>query len=143
MGFVCRRRNVSPIWTMLSARSNYRSCIISRSWLRNALAARDYVVAFRLRSLMMLRTLDSALRAVVQAFSAQNRSMFAPATPVVGIPAGLSRPRDIDHYAADVALWSNIWTCATVHIAHSTGGGEATRYAARHGQLPGRAANSP
>lgn len=46
---------------------------------------------------------------------------------------------DMDHYAADVAaVIEHLDLRNTVHVGHSTGGGEVTHYAARHGQ--GRAA---
>lgn len=42
---------------------------------------------------------------------------------------------DMDHYAADVAaVVAHLDLHDAVHIGHSTGGGEATRYVARHGQ---------
>lgn len=42
---------------------------------------------------------------------------------------------DMDHYAADVAaVVSHLNLRDAVHIGHSTGGGEATRYVARHGK---------
>ena len=42
---------------------------------------------------------------------------------------------DMDHYAADVAeLAARLDLRNAVHIGHSTGGGEATRYVARHGK---------
>jgi non-heme chloroperoxidase len=41
---------------------------------------------------------------------------------------------DMDHYAADVAaVVEHLDLRNAVHIGHSTGGGEATRYVARHG----------
>jgi non-heme chloroperoxidase len=41
---------------------------------------------------------------------------------------------DMDHYAADVAaLVEHLDLRDTVHVGHSTGGGEAARYVARHG----------
>lgn len=41
---------------------------------------------------------------------------------------------DMDHYAADVdALVSHLALRDAIHVGHSTGGGEALRYAARHG----------
>jgi non-heme chloroperoxidase len=41
---------------------------------------------------------------------------------------------DMDHYAADVAeLIARLDLRDAIHIGHSTGGGEATRYVARHG----------
>ena len=48
---------------------------------------------------------------------------------------------DMDHYAADVAaVVEHLDLRHTVHIGHSTGGGEATHYVARHGQSQGRVA---
>jgi non-heme chloroperoxidase len=42
---------------------------------------------------------------------------------------------DMDHYAADVAeLVARLDLRDAIHIGHSTGGGEATRYVARHGK---------
>ncbi|MGX9391853.1 alpha/beta fold hydrolase [Nitrobacteraceae bacterium UC4446_H13] len=42
---------------------------------------------------------------------------------------------DMDHYAADVAtMVENLDLRNSIHIGHSTGGGEAARYAARHGK---------
>jgi non-heme chloroperoxidase len=42
---------------------------------------------------------------------------------------------DMDHYAADVAaLVEHLDLRDAVHIGHSTGGGEAARYVARHGK---------
>jgi non-heme chloroperoxidase len=42
---------------------------------------------------------------------------------------------DMDHYAADAAaVVEHLNLRNTVHIGHSTGGGEATRYVARHGR---------
>ena len=41
----------------------------------------------------------------------------------------------MDHYAADVAaVVEHLDLRNAIHIGHSTGGGEATRYAARHGK---------
>ena len=48
---------------------------------------------------------------------------------------------DMDHYAADAAaVVEHLDLRNTVHIGHSTGGGEATHYVARHGQPQGRVA---
>jgi non-heme chloroperoxidase len=48
---------------------------------------------------------------------------------------------DMDHYAADVAaVVEHLDLRNAVHIGHSTGGGEATHYVARHGQSQGRVA---
>jgi non-heme chloroperoxidase len=42
---------------------------------------------------------------------------------------------DMDHYAADVAeLVAYLDLRDAIHIGHSTGGGEATHYVARHGK---------
>jgi non-heme chloroperoxidase len=42
---------------------------------------------------------------------------------------------DMDHYAADVAeVVARLDLRNTIHVGHSTGGGEATRYVARHGK---------
>jgi non-heme chloroperoxidase len=42
---------------------------------------------------------------------------------------------DMDHYAADVAeLVAHLDLRDAIHVGHSTGGGEATRYVARHGE---------
>lgn len=46
---------------------------------------------------------------------------------------------DMDHYASDAAaVAEHLDLRNTIHVGHSTGGGEATRYVARHGK--GRAA---
>ncbi|MDK1373760.1 MULTISPECIES: alpha/beta hydrolase [unclassified Sinorhizobium] len=46
---------------------------------------------------------------------------------------------DMDHYASDAAaVVEHLDLRDTIHVGHSTGGGEATRYVARHGN--GRAA---
>jgi len=48
---------------------------------------------------------------------------------------------DMDHYAADAAsVVEHLDLKNAVHVGHSTGGGEATRYVARHGQKQGRVA---
>ncbi len=48
---------------------------------------------------------------------------------------------DMDHYAADAAaVVQHLGLLDAIHVGHSTGGGEATRYVARHGQPQGRAA---
>ncbi|MGT2437396.1 alpha/beta fold hydrolase [Bradyrhizobium betae] len=42
---------------------------------------------------------------------------------------------DMDHYAADIAaLAEHLDLRNAIHVGHSTGGGEATRYVARHGR---------
>jgi len=51
-----------------------------------------------------------------------------------GRSSQVSDGHDMDHYAADVAtLVEHLDLRSTIHIGHSTGGGEATRYVARHG----------
>jgi non-heme chloroperoxidase len=48
---------------------------------------------------------------------------------------------DMDHYAADAAaVVEHLDLREAIHIGHSTGGGEATHYVARHGQSQGRVA---
>jgi non-heme chloroperoxidase len=52
-----------------------------------------------------------------------------------GRSAQVSDGHDMDHYAADVAaVVQHLDLRNAVHIGHSTGGGEATRYTARHGK---------
>ena len=47
----------------------------------------------------------------------------------------VSEGHDMAHYAADAAaVVSHLDLRNTVHVGHSTGGGEATHYVARHGQ---------
>jgi len=58
-----------------------------------------------------------------------------------GRSAQVSDGHDMDHYAADAAaVVEHLDLRNAVHIGHSTGGGEATRYVARHGQPNGRVA---
>jgi len=58
-----------------------------------------------------------------------------------GRSAQVSDGHDMDHYAADIAaVVAHLDLRNAVHIGHSTGGGEATRYVARHGQPQGRVA---
>jgi non-heme chloroperoxidase len=58
-----------------------------------------------------------------------------------GRSAQVSDGHDMDHYAADTAaVVEHLDLRNAVHIGHSTGGGEATRYVARHGQRQGRVA---
>jgi non-heme chloroperoxidase len=53
----------------------------------------------------------------------------------------VSDGHDMDHYAADAnAVVEHLQLKNAVHIGHSTGGGQATRYVARHGQPQGRVA---
>jgi non-heme chloroperoxidase len=58
-----------------------------------------------------------------------------------GRSSQISDGHDMDHYAADVAaVAEHLDLRNAVHIGHSTGGGEAARYVARHGQKQGRVA---
>ncbi len=53
----------------------------------------------------------------------------------------VSDGHDMDHYAADAAaVVAHLDLRNAVHIGHSTGGGEATRYVAQHGQKRDRVA---
>jgi non-heme chloroperoxidase len=52
-----------------------------------------------------------------------------------GRSSQVSDGHDMDHYAADAAaVVEHLDLRNAVHIGHSTGGGEATRYVARHGR---------
>src|SRR5262245_47853098 len=52
-----------------------------------------------------------------------------------GRSSQISDGHDMDHYAADAAaVVEHLDLRNAIHIAHSTGGGEATRYVARHGK---------
>jgi non-heme chloroperoxidase len=58
-----------------------------------------------------------------------------------GRSSQVSDGHDMDHYAADIAaVVEHLDLRNAVHIGHSTGGGEATHYVARHGQPEGRVA---
>ncbi|HEY5929790.1 MAG TPA: alpha/beta hydrolase [Burkholderiales bacterium] len=58
-----------------------------------------------------------------------------------GRSSQVSEGHDMDHYAADAcAVFEHLNLRNAVHIGHSTGGGEATHYVARHGQPQGRVA---
>ena len=58
-----------------------------------------------------------------------------------GRSAQVSDGHDMDHYAADVAdVVQHLNLRNAVHIGHSTGGGEATRYVAQYGEPQGRVA---
>ncbi|MGG5823107.1 alpha/beta fold hydrolase [Falsiroseomonas sp. HW251] len=58
-----------------------------------------------------------------------------------GRSSQVSDGHDMDRYAADVAaVAEHLELRNAVHIGHSTGGGEATHYVARHGQRQGRVA---
>jgi len=52
-----------------------------------------------------------------------------------GRSSQVSGGHDMDHYAADAAaVVAHLDLRDAIHIGHSTGGGEATRYVARHGK---------
>jgi non-heme chloroperoxidase len=52
-----------------------------------------------------------------------------------GRSSQVSDGHDMDHYAADAAaVVAHLDLRDAIHISHSTGGGEATRYVARHGK---------
>jgi len=58
-----------------------------------------------------------------------------------GRSAQVSDGHDMDHYAADAAaVFEHLNLKNSVHIGHSTGGGEAARYVAKYGQPQGRVA---
>lgn len=58
-----------------------------------------------------------------------------------GRSSQVSGGHDMDHYAADVAaVVEHLDLRNAIHIGHSTGGGEAAHYVARHGQPNGRVA---
>ena len=52
-----------------------------------------------------------------------------------GRSSQVSDGHDMDHYAADAAaVVAHLDLRDAIHVGHSTGGGEATRYVARHGK---------
>lgn len=58
-----------------------------------------------------------------------------------GRSSQVSDGHDMDHYASDIsAVVEHLDLKNAIHIGHSTGGGEAARYVARHGQKQGRVA---
>ncbi len=60
-----------------------------------------------------------------------------------GRSAQVSDGHDMDHYAADAAaVAQHLDLRNAVHIGHSTGGGEVTRYVAQHGIPQGRVAKA-
>ena len=60
-----------------------------------------------------------------------------------GRSSQVSDGHDMDHYAADAsAVCEHLDLKNTVHIGHSTGGGEVARYVARYGQPQGRVAKA-
>ena len=55
----------------------------------------------------------------------------------------VSEGHDMDHYAADVsAVVEHLDLHKSVHVGHSTGGGQVARYVARYGQPQGRVAKA-
>lgn len=60
-----------------------------------------------------------------------------------GRSAQVADGHDMDHYAADAsAVVEHLDLRGSVHIGHSTGGGEVARYVARHGEPQGRVAKA-
>ena len=58
-----------------------------------------------------------------------------------GRSAQVSDGHDMDHYAADAsAVVEHLDLQNSIHIGHSTGGGQVARYIAKHGQPQGRVA---
>jgi non-heme chloroperoxidase len=52
-----------------------------------------------------------------------------------GRSAQVGNGHDMDHYAADIAaVVASLDLKSAIHVGHSTGGGEAARYTARHGK---------
>src|SRR4030095_8925630 len=52
-----------------------------------------------------------------------------------GRSSQVSSGHDMDHYVADAAdVAEHLDLRGAVHVGHSTGGGQAARYVARHGQ---------
>lgn len=72
--------------------------------------------------------------AQMQFFQAQGFRVIAHDRRGHGRSTQTSTGHDMDTYAADVAaLASKLDLRDAIHVGHSTGGGEATRYVARHG----------
>jgi non-heme chloroperoxidase len=60
-----------------------------------------------------------------------------------GRSSQVSDGHDMDHYAADAsAVVEHLNLRNSIHIGHSTGGGEVAHYVARHGQPQGRVAKA-
>ena len=60
-----------------------------------------------------------------------------------GRSSQVSDGHDMDHYAADVsAVVEHLDLKNSIHIGHSTGGGQVARYVARYGQPQGRVAKA-
>jgi non-heme chloroperoxidase len=54
---------------------------------------------------------------------------------VMGRSAQVGDGHDMDHYADDLAaLTAHLDLNNTIHVGHSTGGGEVAHYLARHGE---------
>ncbi|WPZ37028.1 alpha/beta hydrolase [Thalassobaculum sp. OXR-137] len=74
-------------------------------------------------------------------FLAQGYRVIAHDRRGHGRSAQVADGHDMDHYAADVAaVVEHLDLRDAIHIGHSTGGGEALHYVARHGQKNGRVA---
>jgi non-heme chloroperoxidase len=68
-------------------------------------------------------------------FVAKNYRVVAHDRRGHGRSSQVSDGHDMDHYAADAAaVAQHLDLRNAIHIGHSTGGGEATRYVARHGK---------
>jgi len=67
-------------------------------------------------------------------FLGQGYRVIAPDRRGHGRSAQVGYGHDMDHYAADIAaLTEHLDLREAIHVGHSTGGGEAARYVARHG----------
>src|SRR6201989_3265943 len=76
-------------------------------------------------------------------FLAQGYRVIAHDRRGHGRSAQVGDGHDMDHYAADAsAVAEHLDLKNTVHIGHSTGGGEVARYVAQHGQPQGRVAKA-
>jgi non-heme chloroperoxidase len=74
-------------------------------------------------------------------FLGKGYRVVAPDRRGHGRSTQVSDGHDMDHYAADAnAVVEHLRLKNAVHVGHSTGGGQATRYVARHGQPQGRVA---
>jgi len=68
-------------------------------------------------------------------FAAQGYRTVAHDRRGHGRSAQVSDGHDMDHYAADAAaVVEHLGLSDAIHVGHSTGGGEATHYVARHGK---------
>jgi non-heme chloroperoxidase len=60
-----------------------------------------------------------------------------------GRSSQVSEGHDMDHYAADAsAVFEHLGLRNSIHIGHSTGGGEVARYVAQYGEPQGRVAKA-